>query len=396
MKLAWWLASLGCAVALAAGPSAQFPNIPADYLREPEHIPSFWVSTLEGVNRFLDSQVRRGAVASIGKSAGGRDLRAVFYGRPRHGLGTSTFSGALGYGDFRAYTGPDSRARVYLAMAAVHGGEFEAIVGMVNLLAVLETGKDLRGRAWPEITAAAGRLDRVILVPVANPDGRARVPLRMEAPRGKDETVLEYFNTGGWPDGRNIGWPDCKRFIPLDFSRTQFPGGYPNDHGVNFQHDDFLGRRQPETEALLKLAAKERPDLILNLHTGAVFPLVHRPFLEPALTPAFEGLFRQIMTRLTREKLQASDDAAVEADPARASIETYNLNTALNLHSGALAVVIESPSHSASTAERDGKPVFFTPDQLLDTQLLCHLEAMRYLAETGGRERWLPAKRSEH
>ena len=34
---------------------------------------------------------------------------------------------------------------------AVHGGEFEGIVGMVNLISVIETGKDLRGREWPGI-----------------------------------------------------------------------------------------------------------------------------------------------------------------------------------------------------------------------------------------------------
>jgi hypothetical protein len=32
-----------------------------------------------------------------------------------------------------------------MGMACVHGGEFEGIVGVVNLLSVLETGKDLRG-----------------------------------------------------------------------------------------------------------------------------------------------------------------------------------------------------------------------------------------------------------
>ena len=32
-----------------------------------------------------------------------------------------------------------------------HGGEIEGIVGLVNLIAVLETGADLRGKAWPEI-----------------------------------------------------------------------------------------------------------------------------------------------------------------------------------------------------------------------------------------------------
>jgi hypothetical protein len=393
MKRILWFALLG-GLALGAAPSERFPNIPADYLREAERIPGFWVSTLADVNRFLDTQVHRGTVATIGKSAGGREIRAVFYGRPRQETGTTTFSGSLSYGDFRAYTGPDASARVYMGLAGVHGGEFEAMVGTVNLIAVLETGKDLRGRAWPEITAVAKQLERIILIPVANPDGRARVPLRMEAPRGSDFTVSEYFNTGAWADGHDIGWPDCKQYIPLDFSRTQFPGGYPNDNGVNFQHDDFLGHRQPETEALLELTGRERPDLILNLHTGAVFPVMHRPYIEPALTPAFDELYRRVMTRLAKENLEATADPKAEADPAEAPMGTYNLNTALNLHSGALAAVFESPSHATSTAVRDGKPLFFTPDQLLDTQLFLHLETMKYLAETGGRHRWLPAKRA--
>jgi hypothetical protein len=281
-----------------------------------------------------------------------------------------------------------------MGMASVHGGEFEGIAGMVNLLSTLETGKDLRGKEWPEITAAAKALDRIILIPITNVDGRTRVPLRMGRHRGEDETVPEYFNTGGWPDGKIIGWPDCKQFIPLDFTRTQFPGGYPNDAGVNIQHDDFFGRRQPETEALFELTARERPDLILNMHTGAVFPLMHRPLAEPALTPVFEALFRRVQARLSAENLQASDDPDKEGDPARVKTPSpYNLDTALNLHCGALSVVIESPSHAASKAKRAGKPVIFTPDNLVDAQLLCHQEAMKFLVETGGRHRWAPGNR---
>jgi hypothetical protein len=379
----------------AAGPQQKFPNIPADHLREAEVIPGFWKSTVAEVNGFLDRGIRSGTVETIGTTAGGRTMRAVFYGQRRNGTGTTTFSGSLGFRDVLAYIGPDSGKRVYMGMAGVHGGEFEGIVGAVNLLAVLETGKDLRGRTWPEITRAALELDRIIIIPLVNADGRARVPLRMGVHRGTDETIPEYFNTGGWPDGRLIGWPDCKQYIPLDFSRTQFPGGYPNDRGVNIQHDDFLGRRQPETQALLDLAARERPDLILNMHTGAVFPLMHRPFCEAALTPVFEGLFRRVQSGLTEQGLQETDDAAREGDPARVSSPSpYNLDTALNLHCGALSVVIESPSHAASTGKRNGKPFIFTPDNLVDAQLICHQEAMKYLIATGGRSRWTPPKRS--
>ena len=54
-------------------------------------------------------------------------------------------------------------------------------------------------------------------------------------------------------------------------TKTQFPGGYPNDAGVNIQHDDFFGARQPETQAQFDLVARERPDLTMNMHTGASF-----------------------------------------------------------------------------------------------------------------------------
>ncbi len=82
-------------------------------------------------------------------------------------------------------------------------------------------------------------------------------------------TVEEFLNTGGKPDGTITGWPQMKEFIPMDFKRPGFPGGYPNDAGVNIQHDDFLGKRQPETQALFNLTEKEKPDLIINMHTGA-------------------------------------------------------------------------------------------------------------------------------
>jgi hypothetical protein len=381
----------------AAGRSSRFPNIPAEYLREAEQIPDFWVSTVQAVNRFLDEHIRTGKVASIGNTAGKRQVRAVFYGRPRQGNGTTTFSGSLGFGNVRSYIGPDCERKVYMAMASVHGGEFEGIVGMVNLLSVLETGKDLRGEPWPEIAAAAKALDRLILIPVTNVDGRARVPLRMGRHRGSDETIPEYFNTGGRPDGQNIGWPACKQFIPLDFSRTQFPGGYPNDAGVNIQHDDFLGRRQPETQALLDLTSRERPDLILNMHTGAVFPLLYRSFVEPMLAPVFDELFRRTHTRLALEGLQETGDPGKEANPARVKPPfsfPYNLDTALNLHCGALVATYEVPFHSATTGKRDGKPIIFSPTDLLRSELFCHQEAMRFLAEKGGRNRWGPVRRS--
>ncbi len=373
-------------------PVAYSFDIPEDYLNEPEDIPPFWLTTVDEVNTFLQENVKKGQIEIIGTSAGGRPIHAVVYGEPRQGKGTSTFSGSLGFRDERAYRGPDHEKTVYLGMAAVHGGEFEGIVGMVNLISVLETGKDLRGKEWPGVGEFVTKLNRLILIPIMNPDGRARIPLRMEAFRENDYTVAEFLNTGGKPDGTITGWPQIKEFIPMDFSLPGFPGGYPNDAGVNIQHDDFFGKLQPETQALFDLAARERPDLILNMHTGAVHMRMDRPFGEPALTPAFDKLYSYVHSAFALNGLQGTDDPEVAGNPGRANMGTFNLDGALNLHCGALSVVVESPSHGFSTIDGSGKTVRMTPDMIVDAQIICHREAIRFLVETGGRSAWTPSR----
>ena len=368
-------------------------KVPEAYLQESEDIPAFWISTVDEVAEFLYQQVRKGQIEVIGKSAGGRPVRAVVYGNARQGKGTTTFSGSLGFRNVGAYRARDHEKTVYWGMAGVHGFELEGIVGMVNLISVLETGKDLRGKTWPEITELMAKIDRLILIPMVNPDGRARVPLRMELYQGTDYTVHEYLNTGGHPDGKVIGWPRIKEFIPLDFGKPVFPGGYPNDAGVNIMHDDFMGKKQPETQALFDLAERERPDLIINMHTGATFMKLMRPFCESVLNPVFDSFYRYILRRLTIENLQKTKDIEKETDPGKLADGDYNLDTALNLHCGALSICVESPSHSFSGKTSEGNAAVHTPDMLLDAQLICHQEAMRFLAETGGRSKWTPGRK---
>ncbi|MBI5010990.1 MAG: hypothetical protein HZB98_15350 [Bacteroidia bacterium] len=368
-------------------------EIPPDYLKEAPEIPDFWVSEYKEVYAFLDKTVKKGKIEVIGTSAGGREIRAVLYGTPRQGKGTTTFSGSLGFGDVAAYRGPDHGRTVYMGMAAVHGGEFEGIVGMVNLISVIETGKDLRGKEWPQINDIASKIDRLILIPVVNPDGRERIPLRMELYRDTDFTVAEYINTGGDDKGKITGWPQIKEFIPMDFSKPGFPGGYPNDAGVNIQHDDFLGNVQPETQALFDLTAREKPDLIINMHTGAVFMLMHRPLGEPALLPFFDTLFSYVHSELALKGLQYTNDPKEEGNSSRTATSTYNLDGALNYHCGALSVVVESPSHSFSGIRLTQERKIEAPDNLLDAQMICHQQAMKFLAETGGRSKWLPGRK---
>lgn len=368
-------------------------TIPSHYLDQPDPCPPFWISACEAVDRFLNKTIRVGTIETIGASAGGRPIRAVAYGQPRQGKGTTTFSGSLGFKNAATYLGPEAGKKVYLAIAGVHGGEFEGIAGCVNLLSIMETGCDVTGAAWPDIEEAFSRLDRVVVIPIANPDGRARVPIRFLSYRGEDHSVFQYFNTGAWIGGKQIGWPTCKEFIPLNFAHVEFPGGYPNDNGVNIQHDDFFGHPQPETRALFDLTARERPDLILSMHTGAplnnYYTRMYRPFIEPAFMPAWETLYHRTHTALTHAGLQETRDPAIEADPAQQRMSVFNLDSALNLHCGALSALVESPCPGYAARNRKGQLVHHQPEDILKAQLFCHREAALHLSETGGRIHWM-------
>lgn len=363
-------------------------KLPKEFLEERKDVPPFWLATNEEVDVFLSKYVKKGHVEKIGISSGGRPIKAVSYGTPRKGEGTSTFSGSLGFRDVGAYRGPDHNKKVCLIISGVHGGEFEAIVGTINLISIIETGKDLRGKEWPEIMQLTQKIDRLVLIPIANPDGRARVPIRMQKFRGTDLTVHEFLNTGGYPDGSLIGWPQVKEFIPMDFERYGFAGGYPNDAGVNIQHDDFFGEIQPETKALFYITKREKPDITLNMHTGSDYMMLLRPNNELRLQPVFDSLYTRVHSRLAKEGLLKSDDIEKEADPSKLKHPGgFNLNAALNAHCGTLCLTVESPSHGYDRFN-DYSSSTHTPDLLLDAHLYCYKETIRFLLQSGGRAEW--------
>ena len=370
-------------------------TFPAGYLEEALPVPGFWLTTIPEIDQFLKEHVKTGHVSVCGVSAGGRSITSVSYGKKRVGTGTTTFSGSLSVADVDSYRGPDGDRLVYMGISGVHGFELEGIVGTLNLIEVMETGRDLRGKPWPELKSVMDSLDRIVLLPLVNPDGRARLPIRTERFRGcapDSYKVHSFLNTGGRKDGQPIGWPNIKRYIPMEPTDVGFLGGYPNDAGVNIMHDDFLGSPQPETIMLLDIAAAEKPDLIMNMHTGVpkndYYMQVHRPFCEADLQRVFDTLYRRVKTGLAEAGLQGSRDLSLEADPSTVKMSKYNLNTALNLHCGALCVVVESPSHGYGGTDRKGNDVVHTFDMLVDAQLIAHYEAMKFLLESGGRSEW--------
>lgn len=367
-------------------------KIPLAYLEPPKEIPDFWISEIDPVTEFLYTIVKKGKIEIIGKSVSGRPIRAVIYGTPRGEKGTSTFSGSLGFGDISSYRGVDDK-KIYMSTAAVHGGEFEGIVGMINLISIIETGKDLRGKEWSEVNEVIKKLGRIILVPITNPDARARIPVRMLKNWGTDNRALEYLNTGGNADGSITGWPEVKKDIPVDLSKPGFPGGYPNDNGINLRHDDFFRNPQPETKMLYDLTSRERPDLIIDMHTGATYPHLLAPFNLPSMYSAFEALYTKVQTRFIAEGLAERKDINKKMDVPPLRTKDFSLEAALNFNCGALSVVFESPSHAFSNKDSKKQPVSLTPDQLIDGQIFLHVEAMRFLGESGGLSHWISKRK---
>ena len=379
--------------------STDFPyDVPTEYLEESKDIPPFWIATTSEVERFIKEKVHKGKWECLGNSAGGRPIYGVFYGKPRQGNGSTTYSGASSIRKISAYHGYDTNRKVYMSLAGVHGFELEGIVGSMNLISVLETGKDLNGTEWPELSHMLDSLDRIIIIPLCNPDGRDRVPIKMEKFRGHAPDanhVHQYLNTGGRDGGKLIGWPDCKEYIPIPFDKFEFPGTYPNDNGFNLMHDNFFGQMQPENRIIFDLAQREKPDVIMNMHTG----VSRNDYFITILTPSgaypkmqlkvWKDFYNYVHTALTLEGLKKTMDPAKETMrmPVVGS-GSINLTTALTLHCGALTVTVEDGCHGYTGVYSDGTPVEHTPLKILKSQLTAHHAAMQFLYRKGGISKW--------
>ena len=79
-----------------------FPATDSDLAQDRADIPAWWQSTLAERDAFFATRITKREVITYRTSAGGRPLRAVAYGKPRTGHGTTAANGALSYGDIRA------------------------------------------------------------------------------------------------------------------------------------------------------------------------------------------------------------------------------------------------------------------------------------------------------
>ena len=237
-------------------------------MKRPMKAPRWWL-TLPGE---IEDHLRKlpgVTVWEMGRSAGNHPILAAAWGTREDlpGRTSASLASARAGGSAAAFYGKGARKRqTLLFLGNAHGIEFEGTVAALNMLNVIVTGKDLRGRRWPRLHRE-GRKLRIVVIPTFNMDGRLR---HAEVTHFLDKEAEAYRQIcqGDWKTGEPLVWPKSKLINPIPPDKIKKMGSYFNDHGVNLVYDTLLGvEPQPETRALLRLCREEMPDCAVCSHT---------------------------------------------------------------------------------------------------------------------------------
>ena len=297
--------------------------------------PGWWQVRVEEVERIVAS-AKRGQARQIATSPLGYAVHAVAYGHDAPQPGTATWASASASRELTAYKTRDQPQSIVL-LCGMHGAEPEAVCGAVNLISLLETGKDLRGVERAEMVELAGHY-RLLIVPCLNPDGRHVSPDHL---RGASQDDFRRASQGSWRDGSLIGYPSCKQYHPLPLDEVGHPGGYPNAAGFNIQHDSCPGLVfTDEARGLYRLIHEEQTDLLINMHSHGMPPRALPPSL--CCYPLHAARTASYLQRIADDLDAAGLRPAPVMDPAgRGAI---GVNTAVAQISGGLAVTFEHPT----------------------------------------------------
>lgn len=345
-------------------------NIVETFVQEPE----YWITSLDGVKEYLEKHVKKGTVSVAGNSAGGREILVYAYGEKENLPQTVSFSSAFAARKPELYTRAPERKKLSLFIyGAIHGAEVEGTAGLLNLINLLEHGTDLRGRKNDALLKLAEQY-RIVIVPLSQPDGRAR--FRRNSMVGQSLDVFQYYAHGVWKDGTPCKYPYHKEVMPLPVNEFEQLGAYFNDNGVNYQHDDFFGNIQPETQTLINLVHEERPDCILSCHSCEADPGMSTP--AATLTDNGLRMVQQIAASVMANQIKANlrPYHRVNLQQGRAFI----LQDILYMASGGLPLLYEFPHGCVN--------IPFSHDEIIDLGLILFEEIMKFGVETGFKNRF--------
>lgn len=262
--------------------------------------PEFWPATFDRFDEIL-SGAAHCQVEHIGTSAGGRAIHGVCY-RGRSGAPTIGLVGGM------------------------HGHEPQGPATCFNVISVLGYGRDLKGTAWPEIVDDLN----FVIVPVLNPDARARMPNSFVGLARQD---ILHYDAGMTLEGvrHEPGDADC------DPAQMMILGGLFNDAGQHVNREtDPENIRSPEIRALMEFMSDHRPEVVLEFHAHGAPPMLIRPtHLVPDDAQARQReLCEAILARAAAEGIEFSPQVP----------EATHISTSLYHHfAGSVPILYESP-----------------------------------------------------
>lgn len=322
-------------------------------------LPDFWAGDLDGLARHING-LKRGTASTLCVTPGGRPIHLISYGRKENVAHLANYNSAVGAREPAAYMDKGVRKKpVVFFVGPVHGHEVEALTGLVNLIQIMETGKDLRGRDQTSLRQLGDRC-RLLILPTGNPDGLARFePKSLQGMTGAD---LRFWGQGTWKDDTLCGWPACKRQHPMAGDDIGFLGCYFDDAGVNPMHDEFFAPMGPEAAAILKVAREEGPDLIVSLHSHESTPALLRPAYVPLeVQQDLRSLSESYYALLNERSLPHDSPFEARAEGGK-NPESLNLISALHHICGAASFTFECPHGLIDSCQ-------VTLEQILDVQL---------------------------
>ncbi len=337
--------------------------------------PDFFKSRLSDVETAV-KEVRKGNVRQIAKSPGGRPVYLVSYGEKDELKSTANYNSACGGRDPASYRRKDGNQKpVVFFLGPVHGGEIEGVAGMVNLLRIAETGRDWRGREWPDLVKNLSRC-RVLIIPCGSPDGRARCGY--DSWVGVPQEVMVSVGMGLQANGDSFKWPFVKRIHPHRGSAVKVQGTYFNDDGVNLMHDYWFDPMAAETRAFFKIARDEAPDYIVSLHshstTASVLPVAYVPRSVKETVAAYNNRLVQRYAKAglphKKNPMKPQEDGAAFPPPS------FNLTSALHHTCGAVTF-----THECMNGVDGPRFPKLTHEQILDIELLMADELLKYAVE---------------
>lgn len=340
---------------------------------DPEH-PPFWKSTVDDA-REAALAAQSGETRVIAVSPGGRAVYLVAYGEKPVFNRTANYNSAAAARDPGHYAGKtvDTPPIVYI-VGPTHGQEMEGVVGLVNLIRVAETGSDWRGREWPKLHGLIHKT-RLLIVPLANPDGRARCPYNSFV--GIPGIEMTRVGQGTRADGTLYGWPGAKQRHPMT-GDVGILGAYFNDAGINPMHDEWFDPMTDETRGLIGVALDEAPDCIVNLHSMENdSAILQTSYVPEYVKERIHEFSKRLHERYTAENLPSGGPSAPRPDGERYPPPSFNLTSALHHACGGVSMTFEC-SHGVVG---EVYPTL-THSQILDTQLVLYEELLAFAHET--------------